>query len=298
MAAHVYDRSGFAKALGFLFLSLIFFDLMSVQVRVLVQTRPAVELSAYRNVFGIIPSLAVMVYRREVTLEKLWLDQWKLALFRGVLVAGAQLCLYTSLGFIELATVSALEQTNGLFIVLFSILILRERVGPWRWAALGMGMIGALMIVRPGSVEFQWASLLPVAAALGYSSSTVLVQLFDRRISTALIYVWGAVASAIASIALVLATGGFQPITSLNEGLMILTMSLSGGVAVLFLMLAYRNASPASIAPFGYFAILTAFVFGWVFFGEAPIDTLFPGVIFIVAGGAIVIWRQRQKSDD
>ena len=46
MAAHVYERSGFLKALGFLFLSLIFFDLMSVQVRVLVQTRPAVELSA------------------------------------------------------------------------------------------------------------------------------------------------------------------------------------------------------------------------------------------------------------
>lgn len=298
MTALTYDRSGFAKALGFLFLSLIFFDLMSVQVRVLVQTRPAVELSAYRNVFGILPSLAVLFYRREVSLEKLWVDQWKLALFRGVLVAGAQLCLYTSLGFIELATVSALEQTNGLFIVLFSILILRERVGPWRWAALGMGMIGAVMIVQPGSVDFHWASLLPIAAALGYSSSTVLVQLFDRRISTALIYVWGAVASAVASIALVLATGGFQPITSANEGLMLLTMSLSGGVAVLFLMLAYRNASPASIAPFGYFAILTAFGFGWVFFGEAPIDTLFPGVLFIVAGGAIVIWRQRQNADD
>jgi len=155
-----------------------------------------------------------------------------------------------------------------------------------------------VMIVRPGSVDFHWASLLPVAAALGYSSSTVLVQLFDRNISTALIYVWGAVASAVASIALVLATGGFQPIASLSEGLMLLSMSLSGGVAVLFLMLAYRNASPASIAPFGYFAILTAFAFGWVFFGEAPIETLFPGVLFIVAGGAIVIWRQRQNVED
>ena len=60
MTAHIYERSGFARALGFLFLSLIFFDLMSVQVRALVQTRPAVELSAYRNLFGILPSLGVI----------------------------------------------------------------------------------------------------------------------------------------------------------------------------------------------------------------------------------------------
>ena len=61
--------------------------------------------------------------------------------------------------------------------------------------------------------------------------------------------------------------------------LWIVAMGTLGGVGVLFLVVAYRMTKPSNLAPFDYFGILFAFVLGWIFFGEAPFDTLFPGVI-------------------
>jgi len=288
-------NSRFVRAVGVLILSLIFFDLMAVQVRVLLASHSAPELSAYRNIFGLLPSLALLVYRREIRIGRLGLRQWRLALLRGGIVAVAQLCLYTSLGYLELATVAALEQVNGVFVVLLSIVLLRERVGPWRWAAVALGLLGAVLIIRPGADSFSPFALLPVAAALGYATSMVLMRLFDNAASNAVIYLWGASASALASTVLAVSTSGFSPVESWAEAALILSMALCGGTAVLLMMTAYRMTAPASLAPFGYFAILTSFGFGWLFFGEAPVDRLFPGALLIVLAGAIVIWRQTRR---
>ena len=64
---------------------------------------------------------------------------------------------------------------------------------------------------------------------------------------------------------------------------------------VVFLMYAFRNAPAAVLAPFSYFGILTAFCFGWFIFGEFPVDTLFPGILFIVVSGMTIIWREQRK---
>ena len=107
-------------------------------MRYLLANFSALELSAYRNVFGIIPSLIVMFYSGELRFQKktLALRQWKLTLVRGAIVAGARLTFYSAIRFMELATIAVLGHTNGLFTVLLSILLFRERVGKWRWNAL------------------------------------------------------------------------------------------------------------------------------------------------------------------
>ena len=67
---------------------------------------------------------------------------------------------------------------------------------------------------------------------------------------------------------------------------------MAGGVGVLLMVLTYRSAAPSALAPFGYFSILTAFGFGWVFFDEFPLDKLLPGALLIVTAGALIIWRE------
>ena len=67
-----------------------------------------------------------------------------------------------------------------------------------------------------------------------------------------------------------------------------------GGSAVLCLVISYRMTEQSNLAPFSYFGIPMAFVLGWLFFGEAPFGDLFPGVLLIVAGGLLVIWRERR----
>ena len=290
------ERPRTALAIGLTLTAIIGFDIMAIMVRLLSEEgySPA-ELSAYRNVLGVLPSLVAMAWLGELQFsrEKLRIRRWKLALFRGVIVAAAQLCFYTSLGLLELATVSALAQTNAIFVVLVSVVLLRERVGPWRLLAVALGFAGAIWILRPGSEAFTPLAILPILAALGYATSLVTVRLFDSSESSALLYVYSSVASAAGAILLALATTGFSPLGTGRDMALILAMSLSGGIAVLLLMFAYRLTMPSVLAPFMYVSLLTAFTFGWLVFGEAPIDTLFPGVLLIVAAGGVIIWREQ-----
>ena len=73
-------------------------------------------------------------------------------------------------------------------------------------------------------------------------------------------------------------------------------MSICGGFGVVFLMYAFRNAPSALLAPFSFFVIVTSFLIRWLVYIEFPIDTLFPGVIFIVLSGLVIIWRENRKT--
>lgn len=282
------------RAIFILILAVLSFDVMAICVRLLQPAYSAAELSAYRNVLGVIPSLIVMSYMGQLQFKRsaLRLPQWRLALLRGCFIAVAQLSFYGALGLMELATVSALAQTNGLFVVLLSIAVLGEKVGKWRWGALMLGFAGAMLILKPGSDAFSVQALLPIVAALFYGLSMVTIQLFDKESPNALIYLYASTASALASILFVFFFEGFSPLPDLRDADVIFVMSMAGGCGVLLMMLAYRSAPPSALAPFQYFSILSAFFFGWAIFGELPIEDLFPGTLFIIGAGAIIIWRE------
>jgi drug/metabolite transporter (DMT)-like permease len=126
------------KAIGLLILTILCFDVMSILVRILSANYSAQELSAYRNVLGIFPSLVLLIYTGELKFKwsSLKIEQWKLALFRGLVVAVAQIFFYSALAQLELATVATLGQTNAFFVVILSVLYLGEKVGIYRIAAL------------------------------------------------------------------------------------------------------------------------------------------------------------------
>ena len=276
--------------------SYVCFDIMSVHVRLLSQTYSPQELSVYRNILGVLPSIALLAYARELSFR--WQDykitQWKLAFSRGLFVAVAQLLFYTALANLELATVSALGQTNAIFVVILAVVFFRETVGAWRWAAVVIGFIGALLIIRPGSDVFTWTSLMPIGAAFCYAASMVALRSFHSGISSAILYLYSAVSAAFGAIVLAFWTTEFSAIHNMIDAALILSMSLFGGFGVVFLMYAFRNAPASVLAPFSYFGILSAFLFGWIIFGEFPIDTLFPGVLLIIASGVIIVWRERR----
>jgi drug/metabolite transporter (DMT)-like permease len=275
------------------------FDLMAVHVRFLSSRYNPQELSLYRNVLGVIPAILYLAYERQLTFR--WADyrlkKWRLAVGRGLLIAIAQLMLYSSLMRLELATVSALGQTIAIFVVLLAIVIYAERIGLWRWGAVVTGLLGALMIVRPGSDVFTWYALFPIGAAFCYAASTVTLRSFEKGVSSAILFLYSSVASAFGALILAIGTTSFSPIYYFTDALIIISMSFFGGFGVVFLMYAFRNAPSSALAPFSYFSLINAFLLGWIFFGEFPINKLFPGIIFIVASGLVIIWRERNKSN-
>ncbi|MDB2689937.1 DMT family transporter [Planktomarina temperata] len=278
-------------------LAYLCFDLMSVHVRILSASYSPQELSVYRNVLGVLPSILLLMYTRELSfdIKDYKIKKWKLAFGRGLLVALAQLLFYTALADLELATVSALGQTNAIFIVLIAVIFYGEKVGAWRWSAVIIGFGGAVWIMQPGSNMFTWTAALPIGAAFCYTASMVTLRSFDVSISSAIIYLYSSIAAALGAILLATGTIDFSPIQSMSDALLILSMSLCGGFGVVFLMYAFRQAPASVLAPFSYFGILTAFGLGWIVFDELPLDKLFPGVILIILSGLTILWREERN---
>ncbi len=287
----------FARAVFFVLLAIFLFDLQGVIIKFLGERYPVQQLASFRNVFGLIPSLLVLLLSREWHSRGriLAIRQWRLGLGRGLYIAAAQFCFYLAITKMELATASTLTFIGPVLITLLSIPILEHRVGGWRWIAVVVGFCGVLLIMAPGTELFTLYSLLPLGAALGYSLSTVCVRLFDDTVPTALINMYASVGALLGALGILFATTGYLGVYSLDDWLLLILMGLVGGFAVLSLITAYRLTQPANLSPFEYFGIPFAFVLGWIFFDEAPFGRLIPGVFLIVAGGLIIAWRERVR---
>ncbi|WP_323037050.1 DMT family transporter [Pararhodobacter sp.] len=287
-----------ALAIGISLISLVFFDLMGLIIKRLSTDYSAAELSAYRNVFGLIPS-AIALWSSQAWHQKgrrLRVRQWGLVAVRGLIVALAQLMFYLSLGRIAFASATTISYSSGVFMTAFAVLLLGERVGRLRWIAVIVGFVGVVMVMGPGRDTFSTNSLLPLAAAALYALTGVTARLFDQDVPSALVNLYSSGYAVIGSVAIAGLFGGFSPVESLYDLGWIVAMGIAGGIAVLLLMVSYRMTEQSNLAPFSYLGIPMAFVFGWVFFGEAPWQDLFPGAILIAVGGVLVIWRESRSN--
>ena len=294
MSVKATDRVGLAILLTIV--SIVLFDFMGLLIKFLSDNYRAIELSAYRNLFGVPPSLIALYSARAWHRQgRPWrIRQWKLASLRGLCVALAQVLFYYSLGKLAFATANTITYCNAFFMTALAVPLLGERVGALRWSAVLIGFLGVVLIVGPGSDSFTLDALAPLGAAFLYALSGVLARRLDDDLPSALANIYSNVVALIGSFILVFATGGFSQVGQASDFWYIGGMGAFGGLAVLCMVVAYRMAEQSNLAPFTYFGILTAFVLGWLFFDEAPIDDLFPGVLFIVFGGALVLWRERR----
>ena len=276
--------------------ALVLFDFMALIIKALSVRYGAAELSAYRNLFGLVPSALALwmtaTWRRGD--RSLRMRQWRLAVGRGMAVTLAQLLFYLSLGLMAFATATTISYTTALFTTALAVPLLGERVGVIRWAAVAIGFVGVLLIMRPGTDAFAWHMLLPFGASALYAFTGVSARMVDEGVPTPLFNLYSSAVAAVGSVVLAFALGGFSPLASWYDAGMIFLMGLFGGSAVLCLVVSFRMTEPSNLAPFSYFGIPIAFVFRWLFFGEAPIDTLMPGALLIVFGGLMIVFRERR----
>ncbi|WP_435230482.1 DMT family transporter [Pseudopelagicola sp. nBUS_20] len=291
-------KSSVSLAIMLSLLSLVFFDLMGLVIKRLSSDYSAAELSAYRNIFGLIPSIIVLwsshVWHQSG--RRLHVRQWVLMGVRGLIVTFAQLMFYSSLSLIAFANATTISYSSGLFMTAFAVLLLGEHVGRIRWTAVLIGFIGVVMVMGPGRETFTLASLLPLAAAALYALTGVTARLIDKEVPSALANLYSTGFAVLGSVGLALLLGGFSPLQSPLDLAWIIAMGGFGGTAVLLLIVSYRMTEQSNLAPFSYFGIPMAFFFGWLFFDEVPLQDLFPGAILIAGGGLIVIWRDRRRN--
>lgn len=288
----------FVKAVLIVILSIFLFDIQGALIKHMGGRYPVEQISFYRNLFGIVPNLLLLFFSADwhKNGRSLGVGRWQLALGRGLLLVLAQLSFYTALVHMELATATTLAFAGPLFVTTLSIPLLGHNVGWVRGAAVALGFLGVVMVMRPGSDAFSIYAILPIAAAFFYALTSLSARYFDKNVSTALISIYGSIGAMSAALVILLYKGNPILLDNLRDWLFFVAMGGVGGTAVFLLISAYRMADPSSLSPFEYFGIPFSFMLGYVFFNETPFDSLFPGVLLIVGGGLVVVWRERALS--
>ena len=282
-------------AAGVLLFGICAFDMMGILVRMLGDSYPILQISALRNLFGLLPALFLLWRAQRIASLHMLLNRRALfiTLIRSLSVITAQVCFYTALTRIEFATATALAFCGPMFLTALSIPVLGHRVGIWRWSAILIGFAGVVTILKPFEGGFAAFMVLPVMAAFFYAVSSIMVRLFPAEVPSAAIqFSQQVLTCAIAVVALFV----FQqpvPVAGVDDALLFVLVGIFGGTGVMCLVIAYRLADPGSVSPFEYFGIPISFGLGWLFFGEAPFDDLFPGILFIVLAGMVIMFRER-----
>jgi len=293
----------FLVSVAFLLAGIVLLDFMGAVAKHLVERYPAQQISVARNLFGLLPTFAILLWegRGRIGLHSIRLRQWRLGLARGLMVAVAQLALYGAYRHLELATVAVIAYSGPLFITMLAIPWLGERVGVWRWSAVLGGFAGVVLVIGPGTEVFTWFSILPAVAAFFYSNAMVLIRKFDASASHAAINLYSQMGALAGSSILLLTTaeivlpGGAAAEVFADLGFALLLGGF-GGFGVYLLTLAFRRTPVSLLAPFEYFGVLSALAIGWIVFGEWPVQRIFPGVVFIVGAGLVIILRERRVS--
>jgi drug/metabolite transporter (DMT)-like permease len=293
----------FLVSVALLLAGIVLLDFMGAVAKHLVERYPAQQISVARNLFGLLPTFAILLWeaRGRIGLHSVRLRQWRLGLARGLMVAVAQLALYGAYRHLELATVAVIAYSGPLFITMLAIPWLGERVGIWRWSAVLGGFFGVVLVIGPGTEVFTWFSILPAVAAFFYSNAMVLIRKFDASASHAAINLYSQMGALAGSSILLLTTaevvlpGGSAREVFADLGFALLLGGF-GGFGVYLLTLAFRRTAASLLAPFEYFGVLSALAIGWIVFGEWPVQRIFPGVVFIVGAGLVIILRERRAS--
>ena len=215
-------------------------------------------------------------------------------LIRGAGETVGSLAYVAALGSIPMPTVSAVLQAMPLVVTLGSVLFLGEKVGWRRWVAIAVGLVGVMMIIRPGLAGFQPAALWVLTTVVGLAVRDLATRYVPREYSDAQISTWGLVPLIFLGGAMMAVSGGVV-VPDGVQTLHLIGMVLFGVVGYWAITAASRSGEVSVVAPFRYTRLIFAILIAWVVFGE-PADVItLSGAALIIGSGLYSFARERAR---
>jgi len=216
----------------------------------------------------------------------------KLQLLRSLFMLGATIFFFTGLSHLGLAETTAIMDISPVLITLGAALFLGERFGPRRAFGVFAALIGAMIIIRPGSGVLSLYALLPVGAAICYSGFALATRFVGHgeNVWTSLFY-----GAALGGLVFTIIIPFYW---QTPDTIAIALMLLIGLISTLphFLLIHSLTLAEASVvAPFGYVGLLFATLWGMIFFGDYPDAYTYLGAFIIVAAGVYVWHRENRR---
>ena len=276
--------------IGLLAFAQVFFAVLDTSAKWLtVANIPVFEVVFVRYAVPVILLTAILLPSRGWNLFRT--ANLKLELLRGLCLAGVTVALFFSMKFLPLTVTGALLFTMPLMVCALSVPLLGETVGWRRWAAIAVGFMGILIIVRPGTEAFHPASLLCLVGALCAAFYSILTRKLAGvdPASTQTIY---AAAISVACVAPFAFDGWVWP-TDPPTWTALLLVGVAGLFAHQLLTVAHRFAPPSTLAPFSYLELIYLAIASWIVFAEPPDAWFYAGAPLIIASGLYIWLRER-----
>jgi drug/metabolite transporter (DMT)-like permease len=276
------------RGIGLIVTSTVFLACSDALAKYLSLTLPSIEIAWIRFlVFFIIliPMIARTpgVFRSTRPAVQIW---------RGVGLVSSSLFFITGLRFLHIAEASATAFIAPLFVTALSIAFLGEKVGIRRWAATLVGLIGVVIVVRPGSSAFHPAVIFPIISALGWASTLTITRMIsgkDRAITT-MVY------SAITGLCVLTALVPFVWVApSWRDIFLGVCIGIASTTGQWIVVLAFRYADASVLAPFSYSQLVWVTILGFFIFGEIPDIWTVAGAAVIIGSGLYTAHRERLR---
>jgi len=218
--------------------------------------------------------------------------QPKLQIFRGLTLLFANVLFFYSISVISMAKALTLAFVAPLITTALSPFFLGEKVGFKRWSAVIVGFIGSLIVIRPGFIEFNLASVAALGTGFFYGIYLIITRKLHRSDSPLLtLLLTGVVGVVVASF--LVPVVWINP--TFNQWSLLALMGIFACLGHLFLILSLKYADASKLAPFGYFEIITNIILGYYFFSDFPDFWMWIGLLIIISSGIYITIRERSR---
>tara|TARA_B100001971_G_scaffold183479_1_gene181488 strand:+ start:33 stop:881 length:849 start_codon:yes stop_codon:yes gene_type:complete len=275
------------KAIIFNLSAWVMLPVMDGFAKYLSSTIPVLQITWSRYFFTVVITLPIMLifFRKNL----IWSENPKLQLIRGLLLFCANILFFYSISIISLAKALTLAFVAPLIVTALSPVLLGEKVGIRRWAAVITGFIGSLIVIRPGFVEINLASIAALGTGVLYGFYLIVTRKLHTSDNPLLTLLLTGVVGAIIS-TMIMPAVWVKP--TISEWYMMFAIGLFASIGHLFLILSLRYADASKLAPFGYFEIVTNIIIGYFFFNHFPDYWHFLGLFIIITSGIYIFRRE------
>ena len=275
------------KAIIFSLLGWMFLPVMDGFAKYLSDDLPILQITWARYFFTVAFVLPIMLlfYKKQLV----WSDKPKLQIFRGLILLSANICFFYAISVISLAKALTLAFIAPLIVTAFSPILLGEKVGFRRWTAVAVGFIGSLIVIRPGFLEFNLASMAALATGFFYGFYLIIT----RKLSTSdnpllTLLITGMVGALLVS--LIIPFYWVKP--TLNQWSLMAGIGVFACIGHLFLILSLKYADASKLAPLGYTEIIPNVIISYYFFSELPDNWTYLGLFIIILSGLYISRRE------
>jgi drug/metabolite transporter (DMT)-like permease len=270
--------------------ALLSFSAMAVSIRGLSGALSIFEILTVRSVLALVILLSIAALRPELR-TGLRPRRMGLNLLRNSIHFASQFAWALSITLLPFATVFALEFSMPVWVAILAVIFLGERLTPGRIGVIVLGLVGVLVILRPGLEAFRPASLLVLGAAFGFAAFNVLTKKLTATESTFGIVFW------MNAMQLPMGLAGSDLLFFLKLGVAHLPWLLGVGIAGLSahycLANAFRSGDATLVLPLDFLRLPLIAIIGWLFFGEALDFFVFAGALLMVVG---ILWNLRSET--